>query len=76
MVIRVDHTTVQKQYTQGGTMVSGIAVVGGECPEHADCYVEEDEPVLLRHKAVATDEETGQRYVDLTVAEWGCQRGG
>lgn len=73
-MIRVDHTSVQGDvFTQQGSMVTGYAAVGGECPEHAECYVEENEPILLRHQGVATDDQ-GRRYVDLSAAEWGCQR--
>lgn len=68
MTIRVDHRTVQRH----GPHVTGLAAKGGECPEHADCAVEPDEPILLRHRAVVTDP---VRRVDLSGAEWGCQRG-
>lgn len=69
-MIRVDHRTVQR----AGLHVIGLAASGGECPEHGDCEVEVDEPILLRHRAVVTDD-SGQRVVDLSAAEWGCQRG-
>lgn len=68
-MIRVDHTTVRRQQN----FVTATAAVAGECPEHADCFVEEDEPVLLRHSAISTDEQE-HKFVDLSSAEWGCQR--
>lgn len=74
-MIRVDHRTIERHELDDDTsVVSGLAARGGECPEHADCHVEVDEPVVLRHRAVATDDQ-GRRFVDLSAAEWGCQRG-
>lgn len=74
-MIRVDRHTVQRhQLDDGRSIVSGLAAKAGECPEHADCHVDEAEPVVLRHRAVATDDQ-GRRFVDLSAAEWGCQRG-
>lgn len=74
MSVRVDHRTVTRHIVGQRLVTAGYAAVGGECPEHSDCHVERDEPVMLRHKAIATDDQ-GRRFVDLGAAEWGCQRG-
>ena len=68
--IRVDHRTTERI----GEHIVATTPAGGICPEHGD-VIEPDEPVLLLHRAVVRDDEGEPVRVDLSTAEWGCQRG-